>query len=211
MAIFDMDNTILRGRFIDMCAKKFSFTAKLEDLRIQETDPMILTKRIGLLLKDRTIDELLEVVHNIGMIDDIKETIAALKQREYIVGIISSSYSLIANYAAKNIGADFSYGQQLEFFEGKCTGEVNIPSYFFASPDSVCGHSYCKTNAMQYASEKYNVQFKNCIAIGDSEDDRCIVGHAGKGFAFCSSDEILKAIAHHEISEPFFGTILEHA
>src|SRR5215471_6182401 len=29
MAVFDMDNTILKGRFIDSCAKRFGFTAKL--------------------------------------------------------------------------------------------------------------------------------------------------------------------------------------
>src|SRR3954447_23882747 len=43
MAIFDMDDTILKGRFIDACAKRFGFTARLEDLRQQETDSIILT------------------------------------------------------------------------------------------------------------------------------------------------------------------------
>src|SRR6185436_6057539 len=33
MAIFDMDDTILKGRFIEFCAEKFGFTAKLQDLR----------------------------------------------------------------------------------------------------------------------------------------------------------------------------------
>ncbi|MEX6690620.1 HAD-IB family phosphatase [Danxiaibacter flavus] len=208
MAIFDMDDTILKGRFIDACAKKFGFSAKLEDLRERDTDPIILTKHIGLLLKGRTIDELLDVVHNIEIVEDVKPVISALKERGYTVGIISNSYTLITNYLMKNIGADFSYANQLELFEGKATGEVNMPSYFFASPDSNCGHAYCKTNAMQYACEKYNVKFKNCIAIGDSKDDRCIVGHAGKGFAFCSKDDILKKMATKEINEYKFQSIL---
>lgn len=211
MAIFDMDDTILKGRFIDACAKKFSFTAKLEDLRETETDSIILTKRIGLLLKGKTIDELLNVIHNIEMVSDIKEVIATLKKKGYIVGIISNSYTLITNYVMKNIGADFAYANQLEFFEGKATGEVGMPFYFFGSPGSICGHSYCKTNAMQYACEKYNVYFKNCIAVGDSKDDRCMVGHAGKGFAFCSKDELLKKIANRQINEQSFQPILTHA
>ena len=211
MALFDLDDTILMGRFIDTCAKQFRFTAKLEDLRAEETDQMILTKRIGLLLKGRTIDELLNAVHSIKMVEDIKETVVSLKKKGYLVGIISSSYTIITNYVVKNIGADFSYAHQLEFFEGKCTGEVNIPSSFFGSPESICGHAYCKTNAMQYACEKYNVQFKNCIAVGDSRDDRCMVGHAGKGFSFCSKDEILKTIVHKAINEPSFQTLLAYA
>ena len=211
MAVFDMDNTILKGRFIDACAKKFGFTAQLEDLRETETDSIILTKRIGLLLKGKTIDDLLDVVHKIEMIDDIKEVVVSLKKKGYIVGIISNSYTLITNYVMRNIGADFAYANQMEFFEGRATGEVGMPFYFFGSPESICGHSYCKTNAMQYACEKYNVYFKNCIAIGDSKDDRCMVGHAGKGFAFCTTDELLKKMANKQINEQSFQSLLTHA
>lgn len=210
MAVFDMDNTILKGRFIDECAKKFGFTAQLEDLRETETDPIILTKRIGLLLKGKSIDELLNIVHKMEMIEDIKEVVATLKKKGYIVGIISNSYTLITNYVMRNIGADFSYANLLEFFEGKATGEVGMPFYFFGSPESICGHSYCKTNAMQYACEKYNVYFRNCMAIGDSKDDRCMVGHAGQGFAFCTTDELLKKMAKKHINEQSFQSLLTH-
>jgi len=211
MAIFDMDDTILKGRFIDACAKKFGFVPKLEELREQETDAIILSKRIALLLKGRTIDELLDVIHHIEMVPDIKDVIKSLKEKGYFTGIISTSYSLISNYVMKNIGADFSYANQLEFFDGKATGEVNMPSYFFALPESICGHSYCKTNAMQYACEKYKVRIKNCIAVGDSKDDRCIVGHAGKGIAFCTKDELLKKMADKEIKEQRFESLLTYA
>ena len=211
MAVFDMDDTILKGRFIDECAKKFGFEAKLHDLRDEEKDPIILSKRIGLLLKGRTIDELLDVIHNIDMVADIKNVVAELKARGYIIGIISNSYTLITNYVVKNIGADFSYAILLEIIEGKATGEVNMPSYFFASPESICGHAFCKTNALQYACEKYHVQFKNCIAVGDNKDDRCMVGHAGHGIAFCTTDELLKKMASNEIKEPSFKSLLEFA
>lgn len=208
MAIFDMDDTILKGRTIDTFAKEFGFTAKLEDLRDQEKDPIILTKRIGLLLKGRTMDELLNIASRIEMVHDIKDVVAALKQRGYIVGIISNSYTLITNFVRQRIGAEFSYANQLEFFEGKATGEVGLPSYFFGSPGSICGHGYCKTNALIIACEKYNVHLKNCIAIGDSRDDRCMVGHAGKGFAFRTQDQVLETIALKNIREDSFQSLL---
>jgi len=211
MVAFDMDDTIWRGRFIDECAKAFGFTAKLEDLRFAEKDSIILTKRIGLLLKGRTMDELLNVASQIELISDIKEVISVLKQKGYIIGIISNSYTLITNYLKQNIGADFTYANQLEFFEGKVTGEVNLPSTFFGSPESICGHAYCKTNALQHACEKFNVQFKNCIAVGDSVDDRCIIGRAGKGVAFCTKDELLETIADKSIHEPSFKSLLSMA
>jgi phosphoserine phosphatase SerB len=211
MVIFDMDDTILKGRFINECAKKFGFFPLLEDLRAREKDPVILTKRIGLMLKGRTIDDLLTVADDMQIVDDIKEVIAALKEKNYLIGIISNSYSLITNYIKQKIGVDFSLACILEFQEGKTTGEVNLPYYFFGSNESICGHSFCKTNALQYACEKYNVLLKNCIVIGDSKDDRCMVGHAGKGIAFCTNDELLEKVATQTIKDKSFMPLLSMA
>lgn len=211
LAVFDMDDTILKGRFINECAKAFGFHPQLEDLRAAEKDPIILTKRIGLLLKGRNIDDLLHVAGNMEIVDDCKDVIRDLKSKGYIIGIISHSYTLITNYIKQKIDADFSMAFQLEMIEGKASGEVNLPSYYFGSPNSACGHSFCKTNALQHACEAYNVLFKNTIAIGDSQDDRCMVGNAGKGFAFVSTDELLNRIAFGKLSERSFQPILEHA
>lgn len=210
MIVFDMDNTILRSRFIEDCANEFGFLPKLEELRFNEKDPIILTKRIGLLLKNRTMDELLHVAGNMEIVENIKDVIKKYKENGYIIGIISHSYTLITNYIRQKIDADFSLAHQLVFFEGKATGEINLPSYFFSSQDSVCGHSFCKTNALQYVCDKYNVKMKNSIAVGDSQDDRCMVANAGKGVAFCTTDEILEKMADKSIKERSFESLLEY-
>lgn len=211
MIVFDMDDTILNSRFINNCANAFGFMPRLEELRFNEKDPIILTKRIGLLLKNRTIDELLNVAGKMEIAANIKEVVHAYKEKGYIVGIISHSYTLITNYIKQQIGADFSVAHQLEFFEGKATGEVNLPSYFFGSPDSVCGHSFCKTNALQYVCEKYNVKMRNSIAVGDSKDDRCMIANAGKGIAYCTTDELLEKVAYRSIKERNFESLLAMA
>jgi glucosyl-3-phosphoglycerate synthase len=211
MIVLDMDNTILKDRFIDRCADAFGFVPKLEELRFSEKDPIILTKRIGLLLKNRTMDELLHVISSMEMADNIQQVIQSYRDKGYLVGIISHSYTLITNYVRQQIGADFSVAHQLEFFEGKATGEVGLPSYFFGSPDSICGHSFCKTNALQHICDKYNVKMKNCIAVGDSKDDRCMIAYAGTGVAFCSTDELLDKIADMQIKERNFDPLLELA
>jgi len=208
MIVFDMDDTILKSRYINECADAFGFRPKLEELRFNEKDPIILTKRIGLLLRNRTMDELLHIISNMEMADNIIEVIQNFKQKGYLVGIISHSYTLIANYVKQQIGADFAVAHQLEFFDGKATGEVNLPSYFFGSPDSVCGHSFCKTNALQHVCEKHNVPMKNCIAVGDNKDDRCMVAYAGKGVAFCTKDDLLEKIAYKNITERNFEPLL---
>jgi phosphoserine phosphatase len=211
MIVLDMDNTILTDRFINVCADKFGFRAKLDELRFNESDPIILTKRIGLLLKGRTMDELLSVISGMGMAEKVKEVVAACKDKGYLVGIISHSYTLITNYVKQQIGADFSVAHQLEFFEGRATGEVSLPSYFFGSPESFCGHSFCKTNALQHVCDRYSVKMKNVIAVGDSRDDRCMIAYAGKGVAFCTQDEILEKIADRSIRERNFLPLLDLA
>ncbi len=211
MIVLDMDNTILTDRFINVCADKFGFRAKLDELRFNESDPIILTKRIGLLLKSRTMDELLSVISSMGMAEKVKEVVAVCKDKGYLVGIISHSYTLITNYVKQQIGADFSVAHQLEFFEGRATGEVSLPSYFFGSPESFCGHSFCKTNALQHVCDRYSVKMKNVIAVGDSRDDRCMVAYAGKGIAFCTQDEILEKIADKSIRERNFLPLLDMA
>lgn len=160
------------------------------------------------MLKGKTIDDLLNIVDQMKIIEDTKKVIKEFKKKNYIVGIISNSYSLITNYIRQKIGADFSLAYILEFVEGKTTGEVNLPYYFFGSPESICGHSVCKTNALQYACNKYNVLLKNCIVVGDSMDDRCMVGHAGNGVAFCTNDELLERVATKSIKEQSFESLL---
>lgn len=211
MIVFNLDGTIFNGRFIDECADSFGFKTELKELRSNEKDPTILTKRIGLLLRGRTLDELLNIVSRIEIANDIRTTLENLKKKHYLVGIISHSYMLIANYVRQNIGGDFALANQLNFYRGKATGEVNLPSYFFASPESICGHAYCKTNALQYACDKYNVSLKNCIVVSNDREDRCIIAHAGKGVAFCPDDDLLEKIAYLSIHERSFKALLDIA
>lgn len=211
LAIFDMDDTILKGRFIDECAKTFGFTAALADIRSAENGTMAITKQIALLLKGKTIDELLNVVHGMPMVSDVKQVVQTLKQKGYTTGIISNSYTLITDYVMKNIGADFSCANQLEFINGKATGEVHTPSLFFSTDKSICGHTYCKTNAVQYMCNKYNTPLNSTIIIGDSQDDRCMVGHAGTGVAFGHNDELLGIIARLHLKNNSFEPLLAYA
>jgi len=211
MAIFDMDNTILRGRFIDTCASVFGFERELRILRTSENDPVILTKQIARLLKGKSFGELLKVAEGIPLVDDIEPTVKELKARGYIVGIISDSYDFVTGHIRNRIGADYSLSNVLEFSGGLATGEVQLPSFFFNHSASLCKHNICKTNALQDIARQYDVNLSNCIAIGDSANDLCMIQKSGIGVAFCSNNELLNYAADKVISEPAFSAILEFA
>lgn len=211
LIVFDMDNTILIGRFIDICAEKFDFKSELMDIRSSETDSIILNKRIATLLKGKAVNELIAVADNIPVIHGTKEIVSELKKRGYIIGIISDSYDCITNHIRIKLGMDFSISNELEFSKSICTGEVKIPSFFFSNSASLCKHSICKTNALLNVLARHNIKRENCIAIGDSINDLCMIKEAGLGIAFCSKDELVNHHADVVISNATFSELLNLA
>lgn len=208
MYVFDMDNTLLRGRFIDALAEKYLFEDELKKLRATEKDPAVLTKRIAKLLKGLSMGELLQVAASIPIVDDAVEVIAAIKEQGNIVGIISDSYQVVVELVKNKIDADFAIGNRLEYFEGKATGEVIIPSWFYNHLESKCSHAICKTNALMHIAHRYNISLNNCITIGDSGNDLCMIEQAGMGIAFCTDNEKLKLNADMLINKPSFKALL---
>lgn len=207
IAVFDMDNTLLRSSFINTAAEKFGFKKELVDIVTTQTNPFIRTKQIAKLLKGKTIGELLEVAENIEVTAHTKEIVADLKKQGYIVGIISDSYDCITNHLKNKFEFDFTLANELEFSKSIATGEVKIPSFFLADKDSQCKHDYCKLNALISICEKYGVELKNTVVIGDSENDVCIIKKAGVGISFCATYNMLDLVADYVIKEPDFGLL----
>lgn len=211
MVIFDMDNTLLNGRFIDTCADKFNFKKELYVLRNTITDSVMLTKRIATLLKGLNTKDLLDVVEEIPLVDDAKLTIAELKNRGYIIGIISDSFTFITEYIKNKVGADFSLANELEFSKSISTGEVKVPSYFFHHQSSLTKEPVCKSNALLHILKEYKISLSNVIAVGDGRNDIGMIAHAGMGVAFCPTDDYLSYVADYVIKERSFKPLLTFA
>lgn len=208
IAVFDMDNTLLRASFISTAAERFGFREELVDIVTTQTNPFIRTKQIAMLLKGKTLGELLEVVDSIEMTANTREIVKQLKDQGYIVGIISDSYDCITNHLKNNFDFDFSLANELEFSKSTATGEVKIPSFFLADNKSRCKHDYCKLNSLISICEKYGVDLKNTLVIGDSENDVCIIRKAGVGISFCATYPMLDLVADYVIKEPDFGLLI---
>jgi HAD superfamily phosphoserine phosphatase-like hydrolase len=208
MVVLDMDNIVLQSRFIDTCAEHFNFSQALKLLRTIDKNPISLTVRIASFLHGKKKTELIDIADNIPMDGECVQVISALKQKGYRVGILSDSYQVITDHIAKKTGADFSYANELQFTRDIATGEVLIPSLFHYSDSSLCRHQICKTNALLYACNKYNLQIKDCIVVGDSDNDVCMVSHAGQGVALGTASNHLVEAASRHISDRRFGELL---
>ena len=209
IVVFDMDKALLQGDFIDACADKFLFDEELARLRSVEKDPAVLTKRIAKLLRGLSVGELLKVASSIPMVHDALEVVANLKRKGNIVGIISNSYQFVVDYVKNKLDLDFAIGNQLNFFEGKATGEVTIPSYFYYHLQSKCRHTLCKSNVLIHLSHKYNIPIANSIAISGNGADVCLLKQAGMGIAFCSNDSRLKTAADKIIDKLSFAELTD--
>lgn len=211
MVAFDMDDTILKGRFVDTFAAKFGLTENLADIRKKIIDSTLRTKAIAKLFKGKHVGELIKTVDSIELIEDVADVVTELHNRGYIVGIITDSYDFVANHIKHKIGADYFLANELEFSNSVATGEVKIPSFFFHNENSSCLHTICKSNALDHILHKYDITHGNCIAMGDSENDICMVQKSGFGIAFRSKNEYLKQTADLLIHEERFSPLLEYA
>ena len=210
MVVFDMDNTILEGRFIDTCAKEFNFSQALTLLRQIDKNPISLTMRIASFLRGKQKNEILEIANSIPIVAGAADVISKLKQRGYKVGIISDSYRIVTEAIGEKLGVDFIYSNELQFDGNVCSGEVLIPSLFHFSDKSLCRHQICKTNAILHACEKFSTDIKDCTVIGDSENDICMIQHAGTGIAY-GGDLVLRNATANFIDNGQFSELLKYA
>jgi len=111
MILFDMDDTLLLERFINKAADAFGFRAKLEEIRANNSEPFVVTKLIAALLKDVKLEEIFEIADGLQIVPDAAEVIKILKSRGYVVGLITDSYDLIADFIRNKVGAETNASQ----------------------------------------------------------------------------------------------------
>ncbi|MGA1379397.1 MAG: HAD-IB family phosphatase [Chitinophagaceae bacterium] len=207
IAILDMDNTLLSSSFIHTCSKKFNFQKELLDIISSQQNPFIRTKQIAKLLKGKSVNDLIKVAEEILISKNAENLINHLKENGYKIGIISDSYDYITNFFVNKLRLDFSLANELEFSKSIATGEVKIPSFFLPHSQSICNHEICKSHALTSICQQLNIDIANTIAIGDGENDICMVKKSGIGIAYCSSNQTLNLVADFIIKEKDLGLI----
>lgn len=209
LAVIDMDRTLLTGSFIQTFADRFNMKAELIDIISSQPNSFIRTKKIARLLKGKTLNELISVAESIPISKNIDSLIYKLREKGYSIGIITDSYDYIANYFVNKLHLDFSLANELEFSKSIVTGEVKIPSFFLPNSKSTCSHEICKSHALTDICNSLGIDLKNTIAIGDGENDICMIKKSGIGIAYCATHPTLNLIADFIISEPDMRMVAE--
>jgi len=212
LAAFDMDGTILKERTIDVLTKKFNLTNKLKEIDTKYKDYKEYKKAemIAEFFKGYKAQDLLDEFRKIQVSDGIEEVIQFLKSKNFLLVIITNSYTFLAEDLAKRLGFMMCFGNKLEIKDGIITGKIEMPLNW--AKQNCKEHSICKFNILKDLIEKFNFKKENVIAIGDSENDYCMLEYAGIAIAYNTQSKKLKSIPEVISSNNFFEilTILKH-
>ena len=191
LAVFDMDGTIIDGRLIDALSTKFGLYDQIKQI---QADPSIFgfvkTQKIASLLKGIDEKEIILALESIPIMNNFQDSASALKESGYKIGIITDSYSIAAKTLANNYDLDFYAANDLIVNSGLVTGEVCMP-LGWDKINCFCKNSVCKRYHLETYANKYDVDAKDTVAIGDTRDDLCMVTHAGIGIAFMPKDDYI--------------------
>ncbi|MDQ5843543.1 MAG: HAD-IB family phosphatase [Thermoproteota archaeon] len=202
LAAFDMDGTLIEGRLVFALADRFNLSDKVRS--IQSNSLMAgyeQTKAIAALFAGLTTKDLESAIASIPLTKNCERTIAALKDRDYKIGIISDSYTIAAGFIADRLNLDFVMANELQIFKGKITGKVDMP-LGWDRIGCYCKISVCKRYHLEKSADQFCVPIESTLAVGDTRSDICMIQRAGVGVAFMPKDEEIKKASDKIVNEP---------
>jgi phosphoserine phosphatase len=127
------------------------------------------------------------------------ETVVGLRKLGYRVGVITDSFFVASEVARRRIFADFSVAHVLRFRNDKATGEVTLAPAMTHHPQGCDEHRICKLNVLRHLAGHSGFTLKDVIAVGDGENDICLLRAVPLSFAFRPKGESIRAAARYLI------------
>jgi glucosyl-3-phosphoglycerate synthase len=183
-ALFDMDGTLLKGRFIVELAKRTDREEGLKRfLDHFELSPEERTRQIAKLFAgvERAVFE--EVAMKIPLMDGAIDAVVGLRKAGFHVGIVTDSYQIAAEIVRRRVFADFSFANLMRFKRGKASGNVTLSPAMY-HPAGCPEHEFCKSNVIPHLLEKLAITPEDMLSVGDGLNDVCLLKATGRSVAF---------------------------
>ncbi len=204
-ALFDMDGTILRGRFIVELAERVGAGAELahflDNPRLDEAER---TRAIARLFTGVPREVFEEVARDLPLNNGAVDAVVALRKAGYMVGLMTDSFYVAAEVVRRRVFADFAVAHLLRFRSGVATGEVDLsPALTY---DHGCRkHQCCKGRALRFLADNAGLVYKHTLAVGDGDNDICMFRKAGVSVAFRARSKEVSRVATYSLK----GSLLE--
>lgn len=197
LALFDMDGTLLRGRFVVILADQCNKSGELAEYMDHPTmEPAERTQKIAALFSGVSKSVFEETASSIPLMPGAIDTVIALRKLGYHVGIVSDSFRVATEIIRRRVFADFSIAHLMKFRRGIATGSVTLsPAMLHAN--GCHEHPYCKMNVLLNVCHQLDLSPERVLAVGDGDPDICMLKMAGVSVAFQPKSNAVESSAQY--------------
>jgi phosphoserine phosphatase len=203
LIVFDMDGVVFEhcNFWMELHKKLGTYDEgkALTEKHVKTDYSTLVDEVVGRLWKGKSADVYHSLVEEVGYFRGAAEAVAALKQKGYLIAIISSGPKDLALRAQKELGIDYVYANELVVEGGMITGEFRWP----------VAHDR-KAVVLKELAEEHHLHLSEIIVVGDSDADIKMMRVAGCGIAFCSDSDALRQVATVVVDEKDVRAILPH-
>jgi glucosyl-3-phosphoglycerate synthase len=183
-ALFDMDGVLLDGRFVVELAGRVGVLDDLSrflDNRVLSDEER--TRAIAALFTGVHLEDFEETALSMPLMDGAVETVVSLRKAGYVVGVVTDSFSAAAEIVRRRVFADFGVAHVVRFRNRLCTGQVMLAPAML-DPSGCAAHACCKSNVVRHLQAVAGLVPRYSLAVGDGENDICMLGKVGLPVAF---------------------------
>ncbi|HEU0178264.1 MAG TPA: glycosyltransferase [Blastocatellia bacterium] len=202
LALLDMDGVTLDGRFIvELARRTFKTSALSQYLDNPKFSAESRMRMIASLFAGVSRDVFTQTAHEMPLTPGAIETVVGLRKLGYRVGLVTDSFFVVSEIARRRVFADFSVAHLMKFSNDKATGEATITQAMTHHPRGCGEHRICKLNVLRHLAGHSGFALKDVIAVGDGENDICLLRAVPLSFAFRPKSESVRAAARYVIED----------
>ena len=200
LALFDMDRVLVNGRYVVQLAERTNKTAELSEfLDHYELAPEERCQRIASLFTGVAREVFRQTARDIPLTAGAADMVVRLRKAGFCVGIVTDSFAVASETIRRRVFADFSIAHLMRFRGGIATGRLML-SPAMSHPHGCQEHSSCKRNVMLHMMEKMGIAPEQVLAVGDGENDICMLREAGISIAFHPMTPRVGQAARHTVT-----------
>jgi phosphoserine phosphatase len=126
------------------------------------------------------------------------ETVVGLRKAGYLVGVVTDSYRMAAETVRRRVFADFTISHVMKFGHERATGRLTLAPAM-RHPHGCQEHRFCKVNVLRNLLEETGIHRDGVLAVGDSDNDVCLLRAAGVSVAVHPKSSAVRNAAAHLI------------
>jgi len=210
LAVLDMDGTLLERRTVDVLCERLGLLNSLIEIdKISKNlKAYEVSFKIAKLFSGFKVSRIEEIFDTIPLVRGAKDFVSFLKSKQFLIAIVTDSYEFLAFRLARRLDVDVVKGNVLEIQNGIITGKIVMPMGWEEEKQRNCQKkSVCKLHVMKELMKKYSINNNRTLAVGDSQNDLCMIKKARIGVAFRPKNEAIIEAADIVVHTDFYELI----